>query len=99
MKSAIPRRPFNSRGVELSIMVPTVECCLRNVTAECRTAARRRGIELSIAPCRERCDACRAGPFVLVDGDLRTGAEFATLLDGVETASSDDTEIPPEDEP
>jgi len=70
-------------------MVPTVECCLRNVTAECRTVARRRGIELSVAPCRERCDACRSGPFVLVDGDLRTGEEFAALLDGVETASSE----------
>ncbi|GAA0675760.1 hypothetical protein ACFQDG_06470 [Natronoarchaeum mannanilyticum] len=69
-------------------MEPTVECCLRNVTPECRTAARRRGIELSVAPCRERCDACRAGPFVLVDGDLRTGETFGSLLDDLETASS-----------
>jgi len=70
-------------------MAPTVECCLRNVTEDCRTEARRRGIELSVAPCRERCDACRAGPFVLVDGDLRTGEEFAALLDGVESIEAD----------
>ena len=62
-------------------MTPTVECCLRNVTPACRAAARRRDIDLSVAPCRERCDACRAGPFVLVDGDLRTGDEFGSLLD------------------
>lgn len=66
-------------------MTPTVECCLRNVTPECRQAAERRGIDLSIAPCRERCDACRADPFVLVDGDLRTGDSFTALLDGIET--------------
>lgn len=76
-------------------MVPTIECCLRNVTRECRTAARRRGVELSVAPCRERCDACRAGPFVLVDGDLRTGEEFAALLDGVEMPSTDQPEGEP----
>jgi len=76
-------------------MTPTVECCLRNVTAECRTAARRRGIELSVAPCRERCDACRTGPFVLVDGDLRTGEAFATLFDGVELSSADQPEGEP----
>lgn len=80
-------------------MAPTVECCLRNLTPECRTAARRRDIELSVAPCRERCDACRVGPFLLVDGDLRTGEEFATLLDGVATPSNDaDGELPSEGE-
>ena len=77
------RPAFICRAVELDPMTPTVECCLRNVTPACRAAARRRDIDLSVAPCKERCDACRAGPFVLVDGDLRTGDEFGALLDSV----------------
>ncbi|SNZ04823.1 Uncharacterized protein YuzB, UPF0349 family [Natronoarchaeum philippinense] len=71
-------------------MTPTVECCLRNLSPACRAAARRREIDLSVAPCRERCDACRAGPFVLVDGDLQTGDEFGALLDAAIEADAAD---------
>lgn len=76
-------------------MAPTVECCLRNVTPEGRRAARRRGIDLTVAPCLEHCGHCRAGPFVVVDGDLRTGESFPALLDGVadetEATAADDS--------
>ena len=66
-------------------MQPTVECCLRNVAGECRTTAERLGIDLSVAPCRERCDACREGPFLLVDGELRRGDGFRELLEAVDS--------------
>jgi len=58
----------------------TVECCIANVTSDLRDLAREYDLLVREVPCLEHCDRCRAGPFLIVDGQLYTGSSHREIL-------------------
>lgn len=61
-----------------------VEYCLGNVDSESRRRLRARGDgdvgKVREASCLEHCGNCHAGPFLVVDGEVRRGASHVALL-------------------
>lgn len=54
--------------------MPTlVECCVRNVTDECKQRLRDGDGTVRVRPCLEHCGVCRTEQFLVVDGELRVG--------------------------
>lgn len=70
-------------------MPPTVACCLHNVTAEFRALARDADVRFRPAPCKEHCGICHDGPFLVVDGEVRTGPDHETILGSIEGVDVD----------
>lgn len=56
-----------------------VEYCLGNVDSEARRRLRTRN-DTREAFCLEHCGRCHAGPFLVVDGEIRRGASHEALL-------------------
>ena len=58
-------------------MDTVIECCMRNVDGGDRERLRETGGETTvrISPCLEHCGMCRRESFLVVDGELVTGAE------------------------
>jgi uncharacterized protein YuzB (UPF0349 family) len=63
--------------------MPDIEYCLNNVDSDTRTLLR--GTDARETTCLGRCGRCYSDPFLLVDGEVRTGDHCAL----VETAGAD----------
>jgi uncharacterized protein YuzB (UPF0349 family) len=59
---------------------PVVNYCLNNVTAEVRRQLPALDLVAVEDYCLQRCGDCFAGPFLVVDGKLITGASHAQIL-------------------
>lgn len=60
-----------------------VEYCLGNVDPAIRRRLRSRP-DAREAACLEHCGRCDAGPFLVVDGTVRTAGNHGTILDGAD---------------
>lgn len=57
-----------------------LECCLSNVSSDARVALNESDHEIREAFCLDRCGQCYDDPFLVVNGDLRTGDSHRDLL-------------------
>lgn len=61
-----------------------VECCLSNVSADARIALDESDHEVRETFCLDRCGDCYDRPFLVVDGELRTGDSHEVLLESLD---------------
>lgn len=64
-------------------MVDVIEACVSNVESTDKHALSEVGVTTRVYPCLERCGRCYRAPFLVVDGELRTGESHADLLDTI----------------
>lgn len=75
-------------------MASFVECCHHNADEDVRsrlqTATAETDVTVEFRPCLQRCGPCFEKPFLVVDGELRTGSSHESLVDVAEFASCDE---------
>lgn len=69
---------------------PAIECCIDNVGFDDRRTIEASNESVDIRYCLQRCGRCYREPFVVVDGDVVTGADYSTILETIESEGSDD---------
>ncbi|WP_276258986.1 DUF1450 domain-containing protein [Haloglomus litoreum] len=69
---------------------PAVECCIDNLAPESRQAIEASEESVDIRYCLQRCGRCYKEPFFVVDGDVVTGTDHATLLETLESGGTHD---------
>lgn len=58
-----------------------IECCLSNVASEARIALDESDHEVRESFCLDRCGDCYTRPFLVVDGELRSGDSHDDILE------------------
>jgi uncharacterized protein YuzB (UPF0349 family) len=69
-----------------------IECCLSNVSSDARVALADSDHDIRESLCLDRCGECYARPFLIVEGELRSGGSHHDLL----AALDGDPEVPGE---
>lgn len=64
-----------------------LECCLGNVSSDGLAALKDSEYKLNETICLDRCGACYDRPFLIVDGELRTGESHEEILDSLENGT------------
>lgn len=62
------------------LMERRVECCVNNVTADARAVLDETVHEVRFSFCLDHCGTCYEEPFLVVDGELRTGRSHEDIL-------------------
>ena len=63
-----------------------IECCLSNISAEGLTTLQESEHDARETICLDRCGTCYAEPFLVADGELRTGSSHRALLQTLDAA-------------
>jgi uncharacterized protein YuzB (UPF0349 family) len=75
---------------DAQVASPAVECCIDNLDPESRQAIEASEESVDIRYCLQRCGRCYREHFFVVDGDVITGADHATLLERLESGGTHD---------
>lgn len=75
---------------DVEAVSPSVECCIDNLAPESRQAIEASEESVDVRYCLQRCGRCYKEPFFVVDGDVVTGTDHATLLETLESGVSHD---------
>lgn len=69
-----------------------LECCLSNVSSDGLAALKSSEHKLNETICLDRCGVCYDQPFLIVDGELRTGESHQEILGSIESDSREQEE-------
>ena len=61
-------------------MPQVIEVCLSNIDTNDRALLYANGANMIVQPCLEQCGICYTESFLVVDGELETGANHSMLL-------------------
>lgn len=69
-----------------------LECCLSNVSSDARVALDESDHQVRETFCLDRCGDCYDRPFLVVDGELRTGGSHGDLIESLDGKQQVDEE-------
>lgn len=67
-----------------------IECCTNNLTMDSWETLRKSEIEFDQQYCLQRCGVCHDGPFVVIDGEMISGASYDEIIDQIPASQSEE---------